>query len=80
MATANVPIQSTHHAALARILHVTEQAWGLGQQKDQQSAIAAQDTRKLMPSLSRRARLARAAARAFEAQVMAIRCRQVFVV
>jgi hypothetical protein len=31
------------------------------------------------PALSRRARLARAAARALEAQVMAIRCRQVFV-
>lgn len=81
MATANVSIQSTHHAAaLGRILHVTEQAWGLGQQQDQQNVIAVQDTRKLVPALSRRARLARAAARAFEAQVMAIRCRQVFVV
>ncbi|WP_042880702.1 hypothetical protein [Cupriavidus necator] len=81
MATANVPYSSTHHAAaLARILHVTQQAWGLGQHKDQPNANAAQDTRQLMPPLSRRARLARAAARAFEAQVMAIRCRQVFVV
>ncbi len=35
MATANVPSLSTHHAvALERILHVTQQAWGLGQQKD----------------------------------------------
>ncbi|WP_454743076.1 hypothetical protein [Cupriavidus necator] len=81
MATANVPSLSTHHAvALERILHVTQQAWGLGQQKDQQILNATQDTQQLMPSLSRRARLARAAARAFEAQVMAIRCRQVFVV
>ncbi|MCY1228930.1 hypothetical protein D9M68_404090 [compost metagenome] len=72
MATANVPSAFTQHAAaLARILQVTQQAWGLGQQGNQASACAA--ARGAAP------RLARAAARAFEAQVMAIRCRQVFV-
>ncbi|AMR82309.1 hypothetical protein [Cupriavidus nantongensis] len=70
MATANVPFSSTPHAAaLARILHVTRCAWALDLQTPQTST----------PALSRRARLARSAARAFEAQVMAIRCRQAVV-
>ncbi|MEM5430961.1 hypothetical protein [Cupriavidus oxalaticus] len=78
MATANVPNAAMHHAAaLARILQVTQQAWGLGQQGNQ--AIASATARGSAPKMSRRARLAQAAARAFEAQVMAIRCRQVFV-
>ncbi|PZX22413.1 conserved hypothetical protein [Cupriavidus phytorum] len=71
MAIANVPFSSTPHAAaLARILHVTRSAWAL----DRHPAT-------LTPALplSRRARLARSAARAFEAQVMAIRCRQAVV-
>ncbi|GLC93182.1 hypothetical protein Tamer19_25900 [Cupriavidus sp. TA19] len=87
MATANLPNASTQHAAaLARILQVTQQAWGLGQDgivpcaATAQAAHAAQAApAKRAPALSRRARLALAAARAFEAQVMAIRCRQVFV-
>ncbi|NUO87349.1 MAG: hypothetical protein HOQ33_13625 [Cupriavidus sp.] len=71
MATANAPFSSTSHAAaLARILHVTRSAWAL----DRYPATLAST-----PPLSRRARLARSAARAFEAQVMAIRCRQAVV-
>ncbi|QEZ44266.1 hypothetical protein [Cupriavidus oxalaticus] len=82
MATASVPNVSTQHAAaLARILQVTQQAWGLGQEHSE--TVASATTRSTAgqraPRLSRRARLAQAAARAFEAQVMAIRCRQVFV-
>ncbi|MDK3024875.1 hypothetical protein QO239_19980 [Cupriavidus taiwanensis] len=70
MAAANVPFSSTSHAAaLARILHVTRSAW----------AMDLRPTQPATPPLSRRARLARSAARAFEAQVMAIRCRQVVV-
>ncbi|UDM52090.1 hypothetical protein [Cupriavidus sp. MP-37] len=69
MATANVPFSSTPHAAaLARILHVTRHAWAMDNHPLQAT-----------PALSRRARLARSAARAFEAQVMAIRCRQAVV-
>lgn len=84
MATAKVPFSSTPQAsALARILHVTRRAWGLGQYMDrlrpQAPAQAGAHMQARTPALSRRARLARAAARAFEAQVMAIRCRQVFV-
>ncbi|BDB26211.1 hypothetical protein CTP10_R36110 [Cupriavidus sp. P-10] len=84
MATANLPNASTQHAAaLARILQVTQQAWGLGQDGIVPCAATAQAAQaapaKRAPALSRRARLALAAARAFEAQVMAIRCRQVFV-
>ena len=56
MATANVPFSSTPHAAaLARILHVTRSAWAL----DRHHA-----TLTSTPPLSRRARLARSAARA----------------
>ncbi|MCO4891394.1 hypothetical protein MKD50_18580 [Cupriavidus sp. WGtm5] len=81
MATANVPFSSTPHAAaLARILHVTRSAWALDRHSIQATtapAGAATPTPTL--PLSRRARLARAAARAFEAQVMAIRCRQAVV-
>lgn len=77
MATANVPNASTQHAAaLARILQVTQQAWGVGENKQ---GITSATSRSAAPKLSRRARLALAAARAFEAQVMAIRCRQVCV-
>ncbi|WP_432261657.1 hypothetical protein [Cupriavidus sp. TMH.W2] len=81
MAIAHVPFSSTPHAAaLARILRVTQLAWGLDPYKDrpQSPALAAAGAamQSRTPALSRRARLARAAARAFEAQVMAIRCRQ----
>ncbi|MGY2491572.1 hypothetical protein [Cupriavidus sp. CP313] len=84
MATVHVPFSSTPHAAaLARILHVTQLAWGLKPCKDRPlspaPAPAGASVQSRTPPLSRRARLARAAARAFEAQVMAIRCRQVFV-
>ncbi|UIF89556.1 hypothetical protein [Cupriavidus sp. UYPR2.512] len=75
MATANIPYSSTSHAAaLARILRVTQQAWELGQHQDRLQPRA-----PAQAPLSRRARLALAAARAFEAQVMAMRCQQVLV-
>lgn len=84
MATANIPFSSTPHAAaLARILHVTRSAWAMEIDPMQAGAAPAATcaaTRPSPPPLSRRARLARAAARAFEAQVMAIRCRQAVVV
>lgn len=82
MATANVPFSSTPHAAaLARILHVTRNAWAMDTQPSQAAAAPAATgaTQPSTPPLSRRARLARSAARAFEAQVMAIRCRQAVV-
>ncbi|MBP0621064.1 hypothetical protein [Cupriavidus consociatus] len=82
MGTATVPNASTQHAAaLARILQVTQRAWGLGHASDETFAAATGRgaCAQRAPRLSRRARLAQAAARAFEAQVMAIRCRQVFV-
>ncbi len=84
MATAHSTFSSMLHAvALARILHVTQLAWGLDLYKDRlQSpapALASAGMPLRTPPLSRRARLARAAARAFEAQVLAIRCRQVCV-
>ncbi|PVY69363.1 hypothetical protein C7414_11842 [Cupriavidus alkaliphilus] len=79
MATANVPFSSTPHAAaLARILHVTRNAWAMETHPTQATAAPAATGAATQP-LSRRARLARAAARAFEAQVMAIRCRQAVV-
>ncbi|SOZ19032.1 conserved hypothetical protein [Cupriavidus taiwanensis] len=83
MATANVPFSSTPHAAaLARILHVTRNACAMDTHPTQATAAPAATgaaTQPSTPPLSRRARLARAAARAFEAQVMAIRCRQAVV-
>ncbi len=71
MATIHVPFSSTPHAAaLARILHVTQQAWGLTPCKDRlQSpapAPAGADMQSRTPPLTRRARLARAAARALK--------------
>ncbi|MDQ0143369.1 hypothetical protein [Cupriavidus necator] len=83
MATANVPFSATPHAtALARILQVTRRAWAMDifpAQIALAPAVARGDTQAGAPALSRRARLARSAARAFEAQVMAMRCRQVVV-
>lgn len=84
MAIANVPFSSTPHAAaLARILHVTRNAWAMELQPMQATTAPAANSAATQsssaPALSRRARLARAAARAFEAQVMAIRCRQAVV-
>ncbi|SOZ39619.1 hypothetical protein [Cupriavidus neocaledonicus] len=83
MATANVPFSSTPHAAaLARILHVTRSAWALDLHPlPAPTALAATGAamQSSTPALSRRARLTRAVARAFEAQVMAIRCRQAVV-
>ncbi|SPS01461.1 hypothetical protein [Cupriavidus taiwanensis] len=79
MATANVPFSSTPHAAaLARILHITRSAWALDLYPIPDAPMPAA-TGAATPALSRRARLARSAARAFEAQVMAIRCRQAVV-
>lgn len=84
MATIHIPFSSTPHAAaLARILQVTQQAWALDPYIDRLQAPAparaGAEPQPRTPPLSRRARLARAAARAFEAQVMAIRCSQVCV-
>ncbi|MFS8931796.1 conserved hypothetical protein [Cupriavidus taiwanensis] len=79
MATANIPFSSTPHAAaLARILHVTRNAWAMDRHP-MPATMAPVTTGAATPLLSCRARLARAAARAFEAQVMAIRCRQAVV-
>ncbi|SPD66582.1 conserved protein of unknown function (plasmid) [Cupriavidus taiwanensis] len=83
MATANIPFSSTPHAAaLARILHVTRNAWAMDRHP-MPATMAPVTTgaarQSPTPPLSCRARLARAAARAFEAQVMAIRCRQAVV-
>ncbi|WP_427307521.1 hypothetical protein [Cupriavidus sp. H39] len=81
MATPSVPFSSTPHAAaLARILHVTRSAWAMDIRPTQATpAATGAALQPTTPALSRRARLARAAARAFEAQVMAIRCRSVVV-
>jgi hypothetical protein len=83
MATATVTFFSTPPAAaLARILHVTRQAWALDSCPNRASrapAVTGAAAPAGTPPLSRRARLARLAARAFEAQVMAIRCRRVVV-
>jgi hypothetical protein len=75
----------TEHAeALNRILAVTRREWGLEQTAHTPSGPT--DTHLTQPAQrahpargSRRKQLASLAARAFEAQVMALRCRQAFV-
>ncbi|MDF9431022.1 hypothetical protein EM868_14620 [Cupriavidus gilardii] len=68
-----MPVQ--HAQALARILYVTRAAWRLNDTAETgKSAHVRSETRR-----RRTAHLARLAARAFEAQVMALRCRQAFV-
>jgi len=74
MASATLPrITASQRNALQRILRVTRRLWAL-----QQDVPHAQGSDRPQPQ--RRAELAqRLAARAFEAQVIAIRCRKAFV-
>jgi hypothetical protein len=76
---ARMPIE--HAEALNRILAVTRREWGLEQTAHTPSGPT--DTSPTQPArpprASRRRQLASLAARAFEAQVMALRCRQAFV-
>lgn len=72
----------TEHAeALNRILAVTRREWGL--EASAPTPHGPTDNRLATPSPrprgTRRRQLAQMAARAFEAQVMALRCRQAFV-
>ncbi|WER49743.1 hypothetical protein CupriaWKF_21700 [Cupriavidus sp. WKF15] len=62
--------QKDHQAALARILRTTRQVWML-------DVLPAGPALQAPPSRPR-VRLPRLAARAFEAQIMAIRCQKVF--
>lgn len=76
---ARMPVE--HAEALNRILTVTRREWGLEVSAPLPSGptdtrLNAQPPRKRG---ARRKHLAQLAARAFEAQVMALRCRQAFV-
>lgn len=90
MAPALVSMPVEHAQAFARILSVTRAAWRLNEDVETTKSANTTNTtnsRKAtnaaqsdMPSRRRRtAHLAELAARAFEAQVMALRCRQAFV-
>lgn len=93
MAPALVGMPVEHARAFARILSVTRAAWRLNEDvESSECANAANNTntansRKAAKAAqsgtpsrrSRTAHLAELAARAFEAQVMALRCRQAFV-
>ncbi|WP_011301692.1 MULTISPECIES: hypothetical protein [Cupriavidus] len=61
---------NSHHDALERILRTTRQHWKLD--------VPPAEPAPQMPTPRTRVRLPRLAARAFEAQIMAIRCQQVF--
>ncbi len=90
MAPALVSMPVEHARAFARILSVTRAAWRLNEDvetsrtakpaKPARSTKATKAAQSDTPSRRRRtAHLAELAARAFEAQVMALRCRQAFV-
>lgn len=87
MAPALVSMPVEHARAFARILSVTRAAWRLHEDaetsrttKSTKNTKAAKAAQSDTPSRRRRtAQLAELAARAFEAQVMALRCRQAFV-
>ena len=87
MAPALVSMPVEHARAFARILSVTRAAWRLNDDvetsrtaKPTNSTKARKAAQSDPPSRRRRtAHLAELAARAFEAQVMALRCRQAFV-
>lgn len=78
-----IPLTAEHAEALDRILAITRAAWavdsapgnGEGEGNGPRQAARPQAPAKT----SRRAQLAQLAARAFAAQVMALRCRQAFV-
>lgn len=75
MASALVSMPVEHARAFARILSVTRAAWRLNEYAETGNAAQPHST-----SRGRRtAHLAELVARAFEAQVMALRCRQAFV-
>lgn len=90
MAPALVSMPAEHARAFARILSVTRAAWRLNEDvetsrttintKNTKSTKSTKAEQSSPPSRGRRtAHLAELAARAFEAQVMALRCRQAFV-
>jgi len=93
MAPALVGMPVEHARAFARILSVTRAAWRLNEDAEsskttntantansRKAAKATKAAQSDTPSRRRRtAHLAELAARAFEAQVMALRCRQAFV-
>ncbi|MCA7084891.1 hypothetical protein K7G19_14930 [Cupriavidus sp. DB3] len=93
MAPALVGMPVEHARAFARILSVTRAAWHLNEDAESSkttntantanSRKAAKATNAAQsdtpPRRRRTAHLAELAARAFEAQVMALRCRQAFV-
>lgn len=87
MAPALVSMPVEHARAFARILSVTRAAWRLNEEIETGKSANTTNTTKRAksaqsdtPSRRRRAaHLADLAARAFEAQVMALRCRQAFV-
>ncbi|KAA6124595.1 Transposase [Cupriavidus sp. H18C1] len=93
MAPALVGMPVEHARAFARILSVTRAAWHLNEDAEsskttntantansRKAAKATNAAQSDTPSRRRRtAHLAELAARAFEAQVMALRCRQAFV-
>lgn len=90
MAPALVSMPAEHARAFARILSVTRAAWRLHEDvetsrttintKNTKSTKSTKAEQSSPPSRGRRtAHLAELAARAFEAQVMALRCRQAFV-
>lgn len=80
MALAHIGMPVQHADAFQKILAVTCRAWGLeptAQTADVRARRGTDGVRR--PRQGRSAYFARLAARAFEAQVMALRCRQAFV-
>lgn len=75
MAPALVSMPVEHARAFARILSVTRAAWRLNEPAE--TGNTAQS--RCASRRRRTAHLAKLAARALEAQVMALRCRQAFV-
>ncbi|WP_456282045.1 hypothetical protein M1D55_24430 [Cupriavidus sp. JZ107] len=75
MASALVSMPVEHARALARILSVTRAAWRLNENVETGNTAPSRTASRRR----RTAHLADLAARAFEAQVMALRCRQAFV-
>lgn len=77
MSKGQIGVQQVHADAFQKILAVTRRVWGLDAATARAGVPARVEGRD---SGSRRgAHLAQLAARAFEAQVMALRCRQAFV-
>lgn len=68
-----------HAQALASILAITRREWQVAEPAADAQRQLRDSHAEARPRLRRRDQLARRAARAFEAQVMALRCRQAFV-